>query len=353
MPMLDIGSLIIEKAIDKGSIPGACWALVTKAGPTFYGHAGMRRLVPDKMPVAEDTLYDMASCTKVVATTTMALQLIEQGRMSLKTRLSDILTDFPHPEVTIGHIMTHTSGICHDDKAYKAYKGERQIWDFFKDKPLEFAPGTNLVYSDFGYVALGLAIEKMVEAPLDVYAREHIFQPLAMNETGYRPADRGLASRCAATEVTADRGIICGEVHDGKAWRLDEISGNAGLFSTTHDLARFVRMMLNDGSLDGAHVLSPTTIGLLKRCYTEGLPSRRTLGWIVGDRTAAMGDYYSDHCLFHTGFSGTSIYIDFDRGCGVILLTNRIHPRRDNDAIMDLRNRFHNTVLLAWDQAQR
>lgn len=351
MNALDYGKKIIDSHVRDKEIPGACFALVTREG-TRFGCTGYKSLVPRLEKVSNDTLYDLASVTKAVSTTTVVLKLIEEGCFTLDTPLSDLLPDFPHKKVTIKQILTHTSGICHDDKAYKAFYGKSDIWNFFKNKPLEFEPGADLSYSDFGYIALGFAAEKFVGS-LETFSEKTIFQPLKMNETVYRPAAKGLGHRCAPTEQTADRGIICGEVHDGKAWRLSGVSGNAGLFSTTADLSRFVLMLLNGGEWDGARILSESTINLLKRCYTQGYSARRTLGWICNDPAAKFGDYYSDVCLFHTGFAGTSVYVDFVRRCGILLLTNRIHPSRDNVKIQEIRNQFHNVVLLHFDEEER
>lgn len=342
---------IIVNAVDDGLIPGASWAVVYGNGRTIIDHYGYKCLIPEKIENSDDTLYDMASCTKVLSTTTIILQLIEKGYITLQTPLCEILSDFPEKSISIQHLLTHTSGICPDDKAYKAYRGKKEIWEFFRDKPLEFAPGTDLIYSDFGYIALGFVAEKFV-GPIDEYAKRCIFEKLGMFDTMYCPAKQNLIERCASTEATVDRGIIVGQVHDGKAWRLDGVSGNAGLFSTTHDISQFISMMISQGELVGKRILSSNTIDLLKRCYTVGLRNRRTLGWICNDPTAAMGDYYSQHCLFHTGFTGTSIYIDFDKKCGIALLTNRIHPNRNNESIKEIRNKFHNQVLFDFDKDQ-
>jgi CubicO group peptidase (beta-lactamase class C family) len=344
------GKKMIEQAVREGKIPGASFALVTP-DHVELGFTGSRQIIPDVKPVEVDTVYDMASCTKVIATTTMALRLIEDGCFSLDTHLKDILPDFEHPEVTIKHLLTHTSGICPDDKAYKTCHGEQEMWNFFRNKPLEFEPGTKVLYSDFGYIALGFVIEKFA-GPLDQYAQKIIFDPLKMHSTCYCPKKHGIADRCAATEVTADRGVIVGSCHDGKGFRLDGVSGNAGLFSTVNDLSVFVQMMLNCGSWNGHRVLQESTVNLLKNTYTANLNVRRTLGWITDDPNQSDGDYYSSCCLYHTGFSGTSVYIDFSRNCGIILLTNRVHPTRDNPNIVSIRNLFHNLVLLDYDADQ-
>ena len=342
---------VIEEAVADQKIPGACYAFVTD-DTSEYGCAGYRQLVPEKLPVKPDTIYDMASCTKVIATTTLALQLMEQGCFSLDTPLQKILPDFAHPEVTIEQIMTHTSGICPDDKGYRACHTEQEMWDFFKNKPLEFTPGTQVLYSDFGYIALGFVIEKFA-GPLDKLAAKNIFLPLGMKDTGYQPDLHGLTDRCAATEVTEARGVIVGECHDGKGHCLNGISGNAGLFSTVQDLSRYVQMILHDGTLDGHTILSPQSVALLKHSRTDGLNIKRTLGWISNDSHQSDGHLVSSSCIYHTGFTGTSVYIDFVRRCGIILLTNRVHPVRENSSIIEIREQFHDAALAQFDAAKK
>lgn len=337
----------LSEVIAKEEIPGCACAVVTKDEALSFalGHAS---LVPHKTALTKDMLYDLASVTKVVSTTTLTLKCIEKGYFSLKTKVAELLKDFPHKEVTIEHILTHTSGILFDDKRYKACFGKAEMKDFIWAKDLSFKPGEKVEYSDFGYCVLGFVIEE-VAGPLDKLAKEWIFEPLGMHDTYYQPSKYVDVARIVPTEITSDRGLVHGDVHDGKAFRLEGLSGNAGVFSNVDDLSKFVQMILNEGSLNGQRVLSKSTIKNFKKCYTEGLNMRRTLGWFTNDPSVSMGDYYSNMCLFHTGFSGTSIYIDFERECGIILLTNRVHPSRDNANIAHIRNIVHNLLLKNYD----
>lgn len=336
----------LNSVIEKGEIPGASLGVINKDGAKHVC-MGYAQTYPCKVPLKEEQLYDLASLTKVVSTTTLALKCIEKGLFTLKTRLQEILPDFPHSDVTIEHILTHTSGICADDKKYKKCSSKKEIREFFFSKELSFVPGSKVEYSDFGYVALGFAIEELL-GPLNEVAKEWIFAPLGMSHTLYRPTEQFDKEVCVPTELTENRGLIQGVVHDGKANILEGVSGNAGLFSTVTDLSKFVSMILNNGST----VLSKTSINLLKKCYTEKLNLRRTLGWFSNEPSASIGDYYSDIILFHTGFTGTSILIDLERECGIILLTNRIHPSRNNDNIAHIRNTVHNLLLKAYDETE-
>ncbi len=344
--MTDVNA-ILKQYIGKGLIPCAQAAVVTTEG-VYSTSQGFSSLLPKREVLREDAVFDLASLTKVVATTTLALQCLEKGLLNLDMPIQYLLLDFPYSEVTVGHVMTHTSGICHDDKAYKQLNSKEELREFFFQKPLEFKPGSQVVYSDFGYIALGFMIEAVL-GPLDTVFQRDIAKPLDMRDTGYCPASRGLSERCVPTEITKERGRIQGEVHDGKAHILHGVSGNAGLFSTMEDLTHFVTMMLQGGVFKGEKVLSQASVNQLKKCKTEGLNQRRTLGWWTDEPAMSFGDYYSSICIYHTGFTGTSIYIDFLRGCGIILLTNRIHPTRENPYITDFRNMVHNAILSQWE----
>ncbi len=330
-------------AVSRGFIPGFQLAYIDDGD--YFDYAGYKTLVPEKEAVDEETIYDLASLSKVVSTTTCAMQLIEKSCFALDTRFSDILDDFPHREVTIRHLMAHSSGIIPDDKDYRKCRNRKELWDFFRNRPLNFESGSRVEYSDFGYIALGFAVEHFA-GPLDRYAKENIFKPLKMHRTGYLPKDTSI---CAATEVTPERGVIRGIVHDGKALRMGGVSGNAGLFSDVKDLSRFARMIMNSGQLEGERILKKETVELLRNSYTKGLNINRTLGWLISDPSNPVGNHASKHYLFHTGFTGTSIYIDLERKLSVILLTNRVHPSRDNDKIRTIREDVHNILLKQED----
>lgn len=339
--------LYLEKVVNLNEIPGASAAVVTKNVFQCF-HVGYASLVPEKKLLKENMLYDIASLSKVVVTTTLTLKCIEWGLISLKTKVSEVLKTFPHHQVTVQDVLTHTSGIIADDKKYKSCFGKEAIREFIYAKELSFQPGEKVEYSDFGYVVLGFLVEELL-GPIDQAAKKYIFDPLKMNNTMYQPKKYRSVEECVPTEVTQDRGLAHGDVHDGKAYRLEGLSGNAGVFTTAEDLAKFIQMLLNEGKKDGVRILSKSTIKNLKKCYTGHLNLRRTLGWFVNEESVSMGDYYSEICLFHTGFTGTSLYVDFERECGIVLLTNRVHPSRENSNIAHIRNAVHNLLLKSYD----
>lgn len=345
MEILKKAETIIRNAVDGNQIPGAQYGFVS-LGHEEYSNYGYKQIVPNKLENDIATLYDMASCTKVIATTTLILKLIEENKLSLQTRVADILTDFPYKDITIQMCLTHTSGMVSDDKAYKECKDSDDIYEFIKRLPLAHEPLAMVEYSDFAFIILGFIIDELTGS-IEDYANKIIFEPLGMNDTMYNPYLKGRKDDCACTEISEARGLIQGVVHDGKAFILNGLSGNAGLFSNVKDLAKFTKMILNDGQ----PILKKKTVELFKRCYTQGMNLHRTLGWCVACGEYSCGSKYSNCAVFHTGFSGTSIYIDFVRKCAIILLTNRIHPlRQDIEIISSIRNAFHDAVLEEFDK---
>ncbi len=340
MVSLDRAKNYIQKCVEEEKIPGATFAYITKDS-FITDYVGYKQVSPSKIPLEEGTMYDMASCTKVVCTTTLVLKLIEEGCFNLKTKVKYIFPDFPFEEITIEHLLAHTSGMIPDDKNYRKCTSKEEMYQFIDSLPLAYPTGTDLQYSDFGFITLGRIIEHY-KGDLEDYASQVLFKPLEMNHTMFNAKKKGFEQYCVSEEIQEDRGgVIIGEAHDGKAFRMGGVSGNAGLFSTIDDISHFVQMLLNDGQ----DVLSKASVNLLKTYRTEGKSVRRTLGWIADDSSASDGDYYSKTCLYHTGFTGTSIYVDFERNCGIVLLINAVHPKRSNPYTQEIRNNFHNIIL--------
>ena len=301
------------------------------------------------------TLWDLASLTKVVATTTLAAQLVERGAIDLEAPVQRYLPTWTGPgkeAVTIRHLLTHTSGL----PSFRPY--DRQTHDpdslamLLFGTELERAPGERMVYSDIGAFVLGLVVERVGGARLDTLARREIFEPLAMHETMFTPPPP-LRSRIAPTEIdTARGGLVRGMVHDERAYYLGGVAAHAGLFSTGADLARFAEMMLRGGSLDGRQILAPNTIARFT-AYADSATTNRALGWQkpehegMRDRFPSSsweGSGMSSRAYGHTGFTGTSIAIDPELGLYVILLTNRVNPTRNNPRISAVRRSLANLV---------
>lgn len=327
----------LNKIVLEKRIPGISVALIDDKATFFNaGYTDYQNIIK----VTENTLYDLASLTKVVSTTTLILKLIEDNYFELDTKVKDIIPGFKYDNVSILNLLTHTSGLPADDKNYKNCNSKEQMWSFTLQEELIFEPSSKVEYSDFNYIILGKIIEKYKNS-IEEYANEIIFKPLGMNDTIYNPILKNRKQDCAPTEVTIERGIIQGEVHDGKAFKLNGLSGNAGLFSCSKDLSKFVRMMLdNNGS-----ILKKETINKLKQSYTNSLNLSRTIGWFYNDPSTPVYGISSSNALWHTGFAGGSILIDFDNNKGVVILTNRVHPSRNND-ISDIRSQIHKLLYV-------
>lgn len=338
--------------VENGTLPGAQFALVAEDGYAC-GCVGSRQILPQRKPVLAETMYDLASLSKVIVTTTLTLQSIEKGILNLTTPVCTVLPDFPYRKITIGMLLTHSSGMAPDDKRYKACTGKESLYRFYTSLPLAYVPGKDMRYSDFGFMTLGFVLEKCSGSSLDVLAEKYIFEPLEMKHTMYCPREKGFGEQCAATERQSDRGMIVGEVHDGKGYRMGGVSGHAGVFSDAEDLARFVTMLLHEGMWQGKQILRADSVNLLKTYRLKGLRQSRTLGWIVADADTFMKDSDSVRCLYHTGFTGGSVYVDFTRHMGIILLTNVVHPSRGKVDMQEVRTKFHTLVLQAFDEKNR
>jgi CubicO group peptidase (beta-lactamase class C family) len=315
------------EAIENGRLPGAVVLVVRQGKVAFRKAYGLRSKQPDEVRMTADTVFDLASLTKPIVTATSAMVLIEQGKLKLTDRVSQHLPTFGEngkEPITVENLLLHTSGLLADNTVADYKNGRKKALErIYQLRPLN-EPGAKFVYSDVNFIVLGELVERISEEALDVFARKHIFEPLGLRETTFRPG-KALAERAAPTEKRDDHWMR-GEVHDPRAYLLGGVAGHAGLFSTADDLAVFAQMILNRGSYAGKRILKPETIQLMTtpRSVSGG---RRALGWDV--RTAFSsnrGDGFSADSFGHTGFTGTSIWIDPDKQTAVIFLSNRVHP---------------------------
>ena len=337
---------VVAKEIAEGHLPGAV-VLVGRKGRVVWRKAyGDRAVEPAREPMTGNTIFDIASLTKVVATATSIMILVERG----KVRLSDPLSKFI-PEikgegrelVTIQLLLTHRAGYAPDFDLSERWMGHDAAIDRLIKEPLRNAPGSKFVYSDIGYIALGEVVHRASGLPLDEFARQNIFVPLAMRDTRFRPKP-DLRPRIAPTEKRrgqssylgakpedagpAGEEWLRGEVHDPTAYRMGGVAGHAGLFSTANDLAVFCQMILNRGSFRGAQILSPLAIDSMTRPHLVSEAGwTRGLGWDINTSYSTnRGDLFPLGSFGHTGFTGTSIWIDPASSMFVIFLSNRVHP---------------------------
>lgn len=326
-----------------GVFPGAGYAVVS-LDELHQRAIGWAQVEPVRRLLDTGAIFDLASLTKVVATTTAVLMLCERGEISLTARVQEILPAFRHREVTVLHLLTHSAGLPAEVKFYHVCHRPEEIWPIIYKMELIYSPGTRVVYSDLGFMLLGKIVEQVAGSLAD-FTCEKIFRPLGMDDTGFRPSP-DKREWCVATEKQVERGVIIGQVHDGNAYFLGGVSGHAGLFSTVGDLAKFVRWLLAGGEW-GPQLLKPESVAMLERCHTSGLNERRGLGWQLKTRGSSIGELASPNALYHTGFTGTSLLIDRKKGIGFILLTNRIHPSRQNTGLLTLRGKINDLALSA------
>ena len=334
---------ILGRARRDSAFPGAYAVVGTHAGVLAEDSVGRLDWGPSAVP-DEHSLWDLASLTKVLGMTTAIMQLYEQGKVDLDAPLQRYIPDWqgPHKElVTVRHLITHTSGL----PAFRAYDQQTHDPDSLAKlmfaTPLDTLPGVRMVYSDIGAYMLGRLVERLSGETLDQYVLNHVFRPLGMNETMYRPP-ASLKPRIAPTEIDPVRGgKVWGVVHDERAYYLGGVSAHAGIFSSAHDLARFARMYLNNGTLDGVRIVRPETIEL----FTTRQVQDRALGWQKPDGSNSAGHLMSERAFGHTGFTGTSMWIDPSRDVFVILLSNRVNPTRANNKIGRVRVALADAVM--------
>src|SRR6266849_5059136 len=349
----------MERDIQRNVFPGGV-ALVRHRGAQImlaaYGlsskYETLTARVAEPIPATTDTLYDLASLTKLF-TTTAVMRLVEQGHLALDEPVAQWLPDFAaggKDEVTLRQLLTHTSGLPDYLQLWKLEDSPAARLQRVLRTPLLDLPGTAFRYSDLGLIALGHLVEKIAGTSLDRVVHDMVTGPLHLDQTLYQPpAD--LKPRIAPTEYedAVGRGMVWGEVHDENAWSLGGVAGHAGIFGTAADLGRFAQMYLDGGMLDGVRLLRPETVAEMTRNQIGDL-EWRGLGWELN------GDYYMGHLASpvtygHTGFTGTSVVVDPRRQLIVVLLTNRVHPTRNGPNQNPSRQAVADAALAAADAA--
>ena len=347
---------VIERAVADKAFPGATVAIGYRGKVSLHAFGNLS-YAANAAAVDTHTMYDIASLTKVVATTTLVAKLVEGDfpvPLDLDARVERYLPEWatgPQPEwrrqVTVRHLLTHTSGLPAFKEYWRTSKNKQDTLTKIFAEPLEYEPGTKEIYSDLGIILMAEIIERLTGRTLDDLAKTYIFAPLAMKNTMFRPPKK-LWPWIAPTEIDNNlrHRLVQGEVHDENALAIGGVSGHAGLFSTAPDLAAFCQMLQNGGVYAHRRILRRATIAQFTT--PQQLSSgTRTLGWAVPTEGGSSGHYFSAHSFGHTGFTGTSIWIDPDRQLFVVLLTNRVHPTRENQKIAQLRPAFHDAVMQA------
>jgi serine-type D-Ala-D-Ala carboxypeptidase len=337
---------MIEEGLSSGLYLGAAfWALRTTDGLFLEGHAGRSQEEPSST-VGDSTIWDLASLTKPIVTATSVLMLTEQGAFSLTEEVCRFLRQ-PAPAlegITLRHLLSHVSGLKPWEQFHSLDLGAEEILRRVRASERQRPIGTGYAYSDLGYVLLGEVVETVAGQPLNELARERIFEPLAMRDTGYLPPDTW-RPRIAATRCPDRNRVLVGEVHDGNCDALSGVAGHAGLFGSARDLARYARMILGEGAWEGARILSPLSVRQMGRNQNPPGVNGHTLGWFTRPNGfLPAGDLLPEDTFGHTGFTGTSVLFSPSLGVAAALLTNRVYVERDAADFLRFRRRFHNAV---------
>ena len=331
-----IDTAITDAIAAKKTPGGILW--LERDGEIYRKAYGQRALVPTPEPITDDTIYDAASLTKVIATTTSIMQLVERGMLELDAPVARYLPAFAQngkESVTVRHLMTHMSGLREDLTLKPVWSGYETGIDLACKEKLRNVPGSTFRYSDINFIVLGELVRVASGRRLDAYAAQEIFQRLRMRDTRFLPQAETW-SRIAPTELVEGK-MLRGIVHDPTSRMMGGVAGHAGLFTTAADLARFCRMLLNGGELDGVRILKAATVADMTSVQNDG-SDRRGLGWDIDSRFSGLrGRWFPAGASFgHTGYTGTSVWLDPDARTFWIFLTNRVHPD-DKASITPLR----------------
>jgi len=335
--------LVVEQGIADQAFPAAAVDVGTAGGAQWQGAFGRLTYDDASPPCTAETIFDLASLTKVIATTSIAMSHVAGGRLDLDAPVStlmDVWREGAPAGVTVRHLLDHSSGLPAHLRAWTEAAGRLEYERLIAATPLERPVGSSAVYSDIGFMLLGLLLERIGNAPLDRQFAA-LFGRL-LDPIQFRPQAH-VYERTAPTEFDPWRGrVLCGEVHDENAAALGGVAGHAGLFGTAEAVGRLARLVM-------ATFRAPTILGtpdlmktFARRSAVPG--SSRALGWDTALPTSSCGHFASRSAIGHTGFTGTSLWIDWERDRYAVLLTNRVHPTRANQKLMTLRPAFHDAL---------
>lgn len=347
---------LIEKYIENKTFPGGVLLIGNDKEIIFEKAYGYRALFPEKEENSEDTIYDLASLTKVTATVPAIMKLLENGELGLWDSAGKFLKEFSvgeKLEIKIFHLLTHTSGLPPYSNAWKYAKNPEELKEEILKIGLLYKTGENCIYSCLNFIILRYIVEKITDTPFEKYLKENIFDPLGMKDTSFLPKNK---NRIAPT-CERNGKILRGEPDDELAYYQGGISGNAGLFSTAEDLYKYARSLINKDYM----IFSPYIIELFTKEHVSFGDEKRGLGWMIKGRSSSCGDLFSEKGFGHTGYTGTSIWIDPLKKLIVIFLSNRTHisrrviylpdrnitPSEENnlERMIEFRPRLHNLII--------
>jgi serine-type D-Ala-D-Ala carboxypeptidase len=345
---------LLRRAIARHVFPAASVAVTYREKLIALKAFGHFTYDPGSPEVTSGSIFDLASVSKVVATTSMAMILYERGLLDLEAPVVAIVPEFAtsdsrRAEVTVRTLLAHSSGLPAYEKLFLRAKNPKELLAAAFATPLTAAPGSRSEYSDIGFIILGVALERIADESLDRFCQRELFGPLAMARTTFKPPSNWRASIVpTADDRTFRHRVVQGEVQDENASVLGGVAGHAGVFSPARDLARLAQAMLNDGPT----ILRPETLAQFTR--REALPpgTSRALGWDTPSTPSQSGKHFSSHSFGHLGYTGTSLWIDPERQLSVTLLTNRTWPDCKNEAIKDVRPRVHDAIIQTLEKSE-
>jgi len=332
------------------AFPGGVLLIARKGIIAFYKSYGKAQVVPVERVMQKDMIFDLASLTKSLATSIIIMRLIEDGLINLKQKISTIFNEINKDEIkreiTILHLLTHTSGLPAWEPFYMGLKDKNEIIKAALNAFPSNRPGEKYTYSDLGYIILTGIAEQVTGKTFDELFKEYVARPLELKDTMFNPPE-SLKSRIVATELCQWRKeVLIGKVHDENAYAMGGVSGHAGLFSTAFEIAKIAQMMLNYGTYGSKEILSKSSVIIMIKNHVKNLNAGYGLGWMINDTPngTSAGDLFSEKSFGHTGFTGTSVWVDPEKELIVVLLTNRVHPTRENTKLIELRPRIHNII---------
>jgi CubicO group peptidase (beta-lactamase class C family) len=343
---------VLEEAVERNIFPGCTFGVLetNQAGHldiVLLDAVGRQTYAADSPVIQADTIYDLASLTKVLATTAMAMLLHQRRQLDLDRPVADVLPGFACGQqerwlVTVRHLLAHSSGIAGYARLFESYSAADALFNACLCMPLEAAPGTRVEYSDIGFILLGRLLESITGETIDSFCRREVFDRLRMRSTCFRPSaeTRALIPPTEDDRIFRHR-VIQGEVQDENCWVLGGVSGHAGLFGNALDILQYSLAVL--ASCEGG-LFEPPTIQVFTERVNQPPGSSRALGWDTPSGQSSAGVFFSSHSVGHLGYAGTSLWIDLDAGCTIVLLSNRTWPHRDNQQIRQLRPVFHDAV---------
>jgi len=344
---------LLQHAIAECAFPAASLAVTHREKLIILKSMGRFSYEPNSPQVTTDSIFDLASASKVVATTSMAMILYERGLLDLEAPVAALIPEFGaadsrKAEVTVRMLLAHSSGLPAYEKLFLRFKNREELLAAAFTNPLTADPGTRAEYSDIGFILLGAALERIADEPLDRFCQREVFGPLGMGRTTFNPPANWRASIVpTADDRTFRRRVIQGEAQDENASVLGGVAGHAGVFSTVQDIAIFAQAMLNGG----APIVRRETLAQFTRRESSPVGTSRALGWDTPSTPSQSGKYFSSYSFGHLGYTGTSLWIDPERQLSVTFLTNRTWPDCKNEAIKQVRPQVHDAIIEALEKS--